>query len=125
VLAFVDVDHLKAVNDSDGHAAGDRLLLEVANALRARLRPNDLVIRYGGDEFICAISGLSLDEAAKRLAPINETLEAASALGSVTIGLADLRSDDSLETLVPRADAVMYREREQRRGVSTSLGTRP
>ena len=116
VLAFIDVDGLKAVNDSEGHAAGDRLLLEVANALRARLRPYDLIIRYGGDEFICAILGLSLDEATKRLALVNETLAADLEHGSVTVGLADLRPEDSLETLVARADGALYRERDQRRG---------
>jgi diguanylate cyclase len=46
VLAFVDVDHLKVVNDSRGHAAGDRLLVDVANSFREKLRSHDLIIRY-------------------------------------------------------------------------------
>jgi len=47
VLAFVDVDGLKAINDARGHAGGDRMLLAVANAFRVRLRSHDLIIRYG------------------------------------------------------------------------------
>jgi diguanylate cyclase (GGDEF)-like protein len=116
VVAFVDVDHLKAINDSRGHAAGDRMLLEVADACRANLRSGDLIIRYGGDEFVCAISGLDLAGATKRLAPIKEAVTKASEHGSVTVGLAELQPGDSRETLVARADAALYRERQDRLG---------
>ena len=81
VLAFIDIDGLKAVNDSSGHAAGDRLLLEVADALRARTRSHDLLIRYGGDEFVCAISGLTADEAAVRFAGVERQLGHGSRTG--------------------------------------------
>jgi diguanylate cyclase (GGDEF)-like protein len=114
VLAFVDVDGLKTINDSDGHAAGDRLLREVADAFRAHLRTHDLIVRYGGDEFVCALSGLDMAGAAKRLALINEALATSSTHGSTTTGLADLRPDDSLEDLLTRADGALYRERQKR-----------
>jgi GGDEF domain-containing protein len=105
VLAFVDVDRLKAINDSRGHAAGDRMLLEVADTLKAKLRSYDLIMRYGGDEFVCAISGLDmLVEAALAQAPEH---------GSVTVGLAELQADASPEDLVARADAALYRARQQ------------
>jgi diguanylate cyclase (GGDEF)-like protein len=74
LLAFVDVDNLKHVNDSRGHAAGDRMLLAVANTLRAKLRSHDLIIRYGGDEFVCAITGMNTAEANKRLEFVNAAL---------------------------------------------------
>jgi diguanylate cyclase (GGDEF)-like protein/PAS domain S-box-containing protein len=115
VLAFVDVDHLKAINDSRGHAAGDRMLLEVANTLRATLRSYDLIIRYGGDEFVCVISGLNMADATNRLALVNAALAEAPEHGSVTVGLAKLRADDSPEDFVARADAALYRERHQQR----------
>jgi diguanylate cyclase (GGDEF)-like protein len=113
-LAFVDVDSLKAVNDSGGHAAGDRLLVRVANTLAAALRESDLIIRYGGDEFVCVIPGLDIAEAVKRLGLVNATLAKTPESGSVTAGLAELREDDSPADLVGRADAALYQERQRR-----------
>ena len=115
VLAFIDVDGLKAVNDSSGHAAGDRLLLEVADALRARTRSHDLLIRYGGDEFVCAIAGMTTAEATARFAGVNASLATAPGGGSVTVGLAEMRRSDSPRGLIARADAALYRKREQQR----------
>jgi len=113
VLAFIDVDGLKAKNDTLGHAAGDRLLRHVADSLRTHLRSYDLTIRFGGDEFVCGLADLSLDEAAKRFALVNADL-AATHQASVTVGLAQLEAEDSLEDLIARADAALYRQRELR-----------
>lgn len=115
ILAFLDVDHLKTINDSRGHAAGDRLLLEVADTFRAELRSYDLIIRYGGDEFVCAISGLSKTLAAQRFAQVNAALADAPEHGSVTVGLAEMQPDDSLGDLVARADAALYQQRREER----------
>lgn len=114
VVAFVDVDCLKAINDSGGHAAGDRMLVEVAGAFRANIRSYDLIIRCGGDEFVCALSGQTMTEASARLALVKTAITEATD-GSVTVGLAELAPDDSLETLVARADAALYRQRQQKR----------
>jgi diguanylate cyclase (GGDEF)-like protein len=115
VVAFFDVDRLKVINDSRGHVAGDRMLLEVVQALRSKLRSFDLVIRYGGDEFVCALPGTNIVDARKRLAEINAVLADAVEPGSVTVGLAEMREDDSAADLIARADAALYREREQHR----------
>lgn len=56
-LAFIDVDNLKAKNDSLGHPAGDKLLRDTADSIRAHLRSYDLLIRFGGDEFLCGLMG--------------------------------------------------------------------
>ena len=114
MLAFVDVDGLKAANDSGGHAAGDRMLRAVADALRAKLRAHDLIIRYGGDEFVCAVSGLTAADAATRLRLVNVALEALPERASVTVGLAELAADESPAELVARADAALYAERQNR-----------
>ncbi|MEA2124111.1 MAG: hypothetical protein QOI80_893 [Solirubrobacteraceae bacterium] len=111
VLGFIDIDQLKAVNDSNGHAAGDRTLLRVATTLRERLRLYDLLIRYGGDEFVCVISDLNSDTAALRLARANDELAAGPAPTSFTFGLAEMRPTETAEELVARADAALYRER--------------
>lgn len=117
-VAFVDVDHLKAVNDAGGHAAGDRLLVRVATALRTRLRPYDVVIRYGGDEFVCVLTGVGSREAEARFMLVNEDLVGH---GSVTVGVATAAGDEGGTALVERADAALYAKRARRpQGVAPS-----
>ena len=114
ILAFVDVDRLKATNDSHGHAAGDQLLRRTVNSMRNHLRSYDPIVRYGGDEFVCALVDLSLQAAVQRFEAINADLTE-TGHGSITVGLAELESEDSLTDLIARADEALYREREQRR----------
>ena len=109
IVAFVDVDGLKATNDSLGHDAGDQLLRRVVDAMRAHLRSYDLVVRFGGDEFVCGLSNLGLNETAERFERINVDLSTDDA--SVTVGLADLDSGDSLVELIAAADDALYQER--------------
>jgi len=113
VVGFVDVDHLKVVNDSHGHAAGDRMLLRVANTLRANLRAYDLIFRYGGDEFFCALSATDATFGESRMLRVNRELAQGPAPASVTTGFAVLRPEDSSAELVARADAALYRNRQQ------------
>ncbi len=112
-LAFVDIDGLKKRNDSMGHAAGDQLLRQTADALRAHLRSYDLVIRFGGDEFLCALVDMRIAEAAERFSDVNAELRETEQ-ASVTFGLAELRETDGLEDLLSRADKAMYEARDQR-----------
>ncbi len=63
-LMLIDIDHFKRINDQHGHAAGDAVLVEVARRLRAALRQEDLVVRWGGEEFVALLRGLSADELA-------------------------------------------------------------
>jgi len=107
VVAFVDVDGLKAINDEHGHAAGDQLLRDVAAALLNGLRSYDLVVRYGGDEFVCALPGTNLDGAKRRFAEVATMLAEKNPRASVSTGLAELAEPDSLEELTARADAAL------------------
>lgn len=114
VFAFLDVDKLKRVNDVDGHAAGDDVLREVGLAIRQNLRSYDIAVRYGGDEFVCALPGAALDDAAQRLQDVTRQLSAAVADAKVSFGLAQLRPEETLEQVLARADADMYARREAR-----------
>lgn len=106
VVAFVDVDRLKEVNDRDGHAAGDRILQTVADAIRLRLRSFDPFIRYGGDEFVCGLGGTDLLEAQRRFDSIGADLQADAQVG-ISVGLASLMEGDNADLLTERADAAM------------------
>jgi diguanylate cyclase (GGDEF)-like protein len=87
------------------------MLRDVADALRAKLRLHDLIIRYGGDEFVCAVSGVSIADAAERLVWVNRSLGDLSEHASVTVGLAELHAGDTTEDLVARADDALYEQR--------------
>ena len=114
-LAFVDVDRLKGINDTLGHAAGDRMLLEVASTLRAKLRSYDLIFRYGGDEFVCVLAGLNAADASIRMSVVQAALAVGLEHGSVTVGVSELQDDDSLESLMERADEALYLMRHEER----------
>jgi diguanylate cyclase (GGDEF)-like protein len=111
VLAFIDVDGLKEINDSQGHLAGDTLLQHLGETLRANVRPYDVIVRYGGDEFICAMPNVSGPEARARFERIAALLTAADAKHSVTFGLAEAEPADSLQELIGRADADLLKAR--------------
>lgn len=115
-LLFLDLDHFKVLNDRQGHAAGDRALVAVSDALRNELRPHDLLGRYGGEEFVAMLYGVEQAlamQVATRLCrrvhrldiPVNDK----GLVLSVSIGIAMRVREDSVETLVERADHAMYR----------------
>jgi diguanylate cyclase (GGDEF)-like protein len=115
VAVFVDVDHLKSVNDEFGHRAGDDLLCEVVKSLRRQLRSYDLVIRLSGDEFLCVLPGVSLDRARARFADLNAELRKGRVPGSVTLGFSELEDDETRPDLVDRADRDLLTARAGRR----------
>lgn len=114
VLAFIDVDALKAVNDRDGHAAGDTLLWSVATVIKSKVRSYDPIVRMGGDEFLCGFTNTALAAAARRVAEMSAALEQSQPAGSISVGLAELEPDETLEALIARADAGLYREKRSR-----------
>jgi diguanylate cyclase (GGDEF)-like protein len=114
VLAFVDVDGLKQLNDRDGHAAGDALLKGVVAALSAGRRSYDAIVRIGGDEFLCGFTNTDLTASRRRIEEIRDSLERTHAQGSISAGLAILGDGDTLEKLIARADADMYSGKQLR-----------
>ncbi|MGA2162898.1 MAG: GGDEF domain-containing protein [Solirubrobacteraceae bacterium] len=103
-VTFIDVDDLKAVNDSEGHLAGDSLLVAVADSLRSCLRSYDLIMRYGGDEFMCALPDADTDDVRRRFADVSSALREGPTKGSITVGFAELGEEDTAEDLIRRAD---------------------
>ena len=108
VAAFVDVDDFKAVNDELGHAAGDRVLVEVAHRLRAASRPGDLVARLGGDEFLVAarMPRQVADTWSVRLRSTS-VFETEERVVRTSVGIAQ-RGDGDASALLEAADRAMY-----------------
>lgn len=115
VVAYADVVGLKARNDDHGHAAGDRLLKRVVTVIRDHLRDYDLVIRLGGDEFLCAMSGASLPEMHARFRGVAEALRAGEDPLEITAGFAELQPDDTPAELIARADRDLIEHRRAAR----------
>lgn len=110
VAAFVDLDRLKIVNDTSGHTAGDGLIKEVAGILRNRLRAYDLVIRWGGDEFVCILPETGLWAANRVLAEIAGEFQRSTGQ-TFSVGLAEIDLEESASELIDRADDDLYRRR--------------
>jgi diguanylate cyclase (GGDEF)-like protein len=115
IAACIDVDALKAVNDKHGHRAGDELLREVAGGLRRHMRSYDLLVRLGGDEFLCVLPGVTHDEARRRFEQLSCELFAGPAMRSISVGLGELRDGDGVQELIDRADQDLLAGRECRR----------
>ena len=114
-VAFVDVDGLKQANDTSGHAAGDVLLKSLAAALKVGLRGQDLVLRYGGDEFVCVLPDTPMNAGAEKLRKIEA--EAKSAGFGFSMGLAELARSDDVVSLLGRADGELYDAKARRSGI--------
>lgn len=122
-IAFVDLDHFKEINDRHGHAVGDQCLRHVVTRLRNRLRAQDLLGRYGGDEFLLVMPDTRLDEAvsiaehlctAVSCRPID--VSGVHLRVSLSIGVAQWRPGESASQLVRRADVALYSSKSAGRG---------
>jgi diguanylate cyclase (GGDEF)-like protein/PAS domain S-box-containing protein len=126
-LLFMDVDHFKQFNDLHGHNTGDKVLRMVARTLRHSLRASDTIGRWGGEEFIAILQGLT-DEAALRIAAEKvqnlvqySRLDIAGESHSVTISVGGtlLLEGDTAESFVGRADRLMYESKRAGRNCVT------
>jgi diguanylate cyclase (GGDEF)-like protein len=104
VVAYVDVVGLKRVNDSVGHAAGDAMLVRIVEAIKSHLRSYDLIIRLGGDEFLCVVSNMSVPDARERFDAIGAALADAPDGGQIRAGFGGLKPEDTVMDLIARAD---------------------
>jgi diguanylate cyclase (GGDEF)-like protein len=122
-LLFVDLDQFKQVNDTLGHPCGDQLLCAVADRLRAMLRPEDFVARFGGDEFVVFQQNIKSAEEAAGLARrivdhLSERYKIDNHLVEIgaSVGIAMTSPDVSADTLLKNADMALYRAKADGRG---------
>ncbi len=119
-ILFIDLDHFKTLNDTRGHASGDRLLVEVARRLQMAVRDGDTVARLGGDEFVVLLGELATDsrEAERHASQVGAKLQAALAtpvpIGelryttSASIGVALIDGHETVSGLLQQSDLAMY-----------------
>ena len=118
LAVMLDIDHFKKVNDTYGHGTGDEVIKTVAEVVAKNLRDHDIFGRLGGEEFAVVMPEMNGDPiaAAERL---RAAVEAASSPGvagpvsvTVSVGVAELKPDDTLDTLLARADDALYRAKQ-------------
>lgn len=129
-LVMGDLDHFKVLNDTYGHDIGDRALRLFSSTLRAALRSDDLVCRYGGEEFVVAFPGLPVDDVARALGRVQEQLVLALSGGAVppftaSFGVAHSSSADGLEDLCRAADVALFRAKRTGRNRVVVDGDQP
>jgi diguanylate cyclase (GGDEF)-like protein len=127
MLFFCDIDNLKQINDSYGHAEGDRALVRATTALAQTFRNSDILARLGGDEFAVLASEASgqyqeiiLDRLKKNLEKSHPSETRYKLSLSVGVGRFDPRRPASLGELMAQADQAMYKQKRRRRSISSS-----
>jgi diguanylate cyclase (GGDEF)-like protein len=114
VVVMIDVDNLKQINDDIGHAAGDAVIRTTANSIRALIRADDLLFRWGGDEFVAIVPNSTLPVVSQRLAPLHDGIvahvssEHPELRFRVSWGAAEFGSKRSLDEAIRVADQAMY-----------------
>ncbi len=118
-LIILDIDHFKAVNDNYGHPMGDKVLRQVSDILRANLRQSDALGRWGGEEFLILLPQINLAAAASVAEKLRQAVFTADfglkqPLG-ISLGVADLQSNESAGDWIKRADQALYRAKHMGR----------
>jgi diguanylate cyclase (GGDEF)-like protein len=116
---LLDLDHFKSLNDNHGHLAGDEVLTGFANDLRSCLRQSDIICRWGGEEFIILLKDTNSDTAhtvAEKIRLLAEqhhySFSGTPLQVTVSLGLTEWLSSDTLHSLIARADRALYRAKQ-------------
>ncbi len=115
-VALLDIDRFKQINDTHGHAVGDRVIKSLARLMQQRLRKSDVIGRYGGEEFAVVLAGTGVAQAARVMDEVREAfgalrynIEGDQLLVTFSCGVADLTSSPSASGLLEAADQALYR----------------
>ena len=118
-VLMIDVDHFKTINDSHGHQAGDGVLRQLGDYLRAVVRTSDIAARYGGEEFSILLHGIGLERAKEAAEKIRRNIEARqfvvgnqSLQITISVGVSSTLPGESSDQIVHRADAALYCAKE-------------
>jgi diguanylate cyclase (GGDEF)-like protein/PAS domain S-box-containing protein len=115
-LIMFDIDHFKGVNDRFGHEAGDRVLKELTEMVRKRIRSTDLLARWGGEEFMILLANTNLRPAVKLAEDLLKQMQAGtfSGIGRVTasFGIAEHRAGEGIDEILTRVDNLMYKAKD-------------
>lgn len=118
-LILLDLDGFKMVNDSLGHDVGDKILIEIARAVQAAIRKEDVFARYGGDEFVVLSPGTGTAEAQSIVLRIRDVIRGVGCQYGVPLdasfGVAEYTPGEEVEALLKRADTALYQAKRQRR----------
>lgn len=121
-VAMLDIDNLKPINDQLGHAAGDAVIRTVSKAVRSLIRADDLLFRWGGDEFLVVLPNVTPQDARLRMDRLNDMLRHQTFSGMkdpiairVSAGVAGFTGLDGLEAAIEMADRQMYTDKERNR----------
>lgn len=123
-VMLIDLDYFKQVNDSFGHAVGDRVLRRVSGALAVRIRPTDVLARYGGEEFVVLLRESSVEDAQSAAERIRSDIQMLEGLPdgvtlTASIGVAVNMPGESPDELLLRADEALYRSKREGRNLVT------
>ena len=118
-LVVCDIDHFKSINDTFGHLSGDKVLKLVAGCIEKNVRVSDFVARYGGEEFVIMMPETSLQDATKAADKVRKAIDecafhfkAKPVSITASFGVAQIREDDSIDTLFERADKALYKAKQ-------------
>lgn len=119
LLAVLDVDHFKTINDRFGHLAGDKVLRLIAQQLSGRLRKTDFIGRFGGEEFVLLMPGTTVEQGASVLDELRSDIEECPfhfkterVTITISLGFTQFSSGDTLDAVFDRADRAMYQAKE-------------
>jgi diguanylate cyclase (GGDEF)-like protein len=132
-VAIIDIDNLKPINDTLGHNVGDKAIRAVARGVRSLIRADDMLFRWGGDEFMVLMFKLDEHEARRRMESLNEILAAngeqwtsVPTTISVSVGVCGFASMNDLGAAIDNADRAMYGSKQERRAkLKSQSGSSP
>ena len=116
-VALIDIDNFKQVNDTYGHACGDKALVAVARQIRKCIREVDVAGRYGGEEFLLVFPKLAIDDATNVMERLRSNMESIvvegkNGLVTISVGIVDHHPGETLSRLLSRADKLLYRAKQ-------------